>query len=228
VTTGDGSLAFVGGSQGAILGGALTAFAPDFTRGVLNVPGMNFSVLLPRSTQFDAFAPIFDAAYRDELERPLVLDLAQLQWDRGESDGVAAHIAARALPNTPAHQVLLQVAFGDHQVTQYQADVLARTIGARIHLPALASGRSLQRRPAFGLQGIPGGVFAGSAITYWDAGPGHVTAPPLTNVPNRAKEDPHTYPSLTRAARDQGAAFLAGSFADTCAGAPCVASAPGG
>jgi hypothetical protein len=222
-----GTLAFAGGSQGAILGGALTAFAPDFTRAVLDVPGMNFSVLLPRSTQFDAFKPVFEPAYRDQLERPLVLDLAQLQWDRGESGGVAAHIAGDPLPGTPAHQVLLQAAFGDHQVSQFQADALARTVGARVHLPELASGRSPQRTPTFGLAGIPSGPFGGSALTYWDAGPARVSAPPLTNVPNRAKEDPHGYPGLTPAARRQAADFLRGVFTDTCGGAPCLAAPSG-
>jgi hypothetical protein len=228
IATGDGSVSFAGGSQGAIIGGALTAFAPDFTRALLNVPGMNFSALLPRSTQFDAFKPVFEPAYRDPLERPLVLDLAQLQWDRGESDGVAAHISGAPLPNTPDHQVLLQVAFGDHQVTQYQADVLARTIGARIQLPALAPGRSPQRRPTWGLQPIPAGPFAGSAMTYWDAGPQRVAPPPLTNVPNRKLEDPHTYPSLTPAARRQAGDFLRGTFTDTCGGQPCAAAPDAG
>jgi hypothetical protein len=224
ITAGDGSLAFAGGSQGAILGGALTAFAPDFNRALLNVPGMNFSVLLPRSIQFDAFKPIFGPAYRDQLERPLVLDLAQLQWDRGESSGVAAHISGSPLPNTPDHRALLQVAFGDHQVTQYQADAMARTMGARIHQPALAPGRSPQRRPTWGLQPIPAGTYTGSAITYWDAGTQHVAAPPLVNLPNRAQEDPHTYPGLTLAARNQAADFLRGGFTDTCGGQPCVAA----
>jgi hypothetical protein len=219
-----GALVFAGGSQGAILGGSLTAFAPDFSRAVLNVPGMNFSVLLPRSIQFDAFKPIFERAYRDQLERPLALDLAQLLWDRGESDGVAAHIAGNPPPNTIAHQVLLQVAFGDHQVTQFQADVMARTIGARVHQPELGPGRSPQRRPAFGLKTIPPGPFTGSAMTYWDAGPARVSPPPLANVPNRAQEDPHTYPSLTPSARQQAADFLDGAFVDTCGGAPCVAA----
>jgi hypothetical protein len=189
---------------------------------------MNFSVLLPRSTQLDAYKPVFEPAYPDQLERPLVLDLAQLQWDRGETSGVAAHVSGAPLPNTPDHQVLLQVAFGDHQVTQYQADVLARTIGARIHQPSLAPGRSPQRRPTWGLRAIPAGPFGGSAITYWDAGPARVAPPPLTNVPNRALEDPHTYPGLTPAARAQAGDFLRGTFTDTCGGQPCVAAPEAG
>jgi hypothetical protein len=221
-----GHLAFVGGSQGAILGGALTAFAPDFRRAALAVPGMNYSVLLPRSTQWDAYATVFEPAYRDQLERPLVLDLMQILWDRGETNGVAANVSGNPLPNTPDHQVLLQVAFGDHQVTQFQADAFARTIGARIHQPALAPGRSPQRNPTWSLAPATAGGFGGSAITYWDAGPEHVALPPLTNVPNRALEDPHTYVGRTRAARQQARDFLVpgGGFTDTCGGRPCVAA----
>src|SRR3954447_18469445 len=210
-------------SPGAILGGALTAFAPDFTRALLNVPGMNYIVLLPRSVDFDAFKPAFEPAYKDQLERPLVLDLAQLQWDRGESDGVAAHITDHPLPNTPPHQVLLQTAFGDHQVSQFQADVLARTVGAKVRQPALARGRSPQRRPTFGLSAAPGG-FPGSVVSYWDAGPQRVAPPPLTNTPNRALEDPHGYVGLTAAARAEARDFLQGGWTDHCAGAPCVAA----
>src|SRR6185295_16185229 len=42
-------LYFDGNSQGAILGGALTAVAQDFTRSVLAEAGMNYSLLLDRS-----------------------------------------------------------------------------------------------------------------------------------------------------------------------------------
>ena len=46
-------LFYDGNSQGGIFGGALTALAPDFTRAVLGVPGMNYSTLLRRSVDFD-------------------------------------------------------------------------------------------------------------------------------------------------------------------------------
>ena len=42
-------LYFDGNSQGGIFGAALTAMAPDFTRAVLGVPGINFWVLLTRA-----------------------------------------------------------------------------------------------------------------------------------------------------------------------------------
>ena len=49
-------LYYDGNSQGGIMGGALTAISPDFTRAALGVPAMNYSVLLPRSVDFDEFA----------------------------------------------------------------------------------------------------------------------------------------------------------------------------
>jgi hypothetical protein len=122
--------------------------------------------------------------------------------------------------------VLLDVAFGDHQDTQYPADVEARTIGASIHTPILAAGRSPQAKPSWGIPPIAGYPFAGSAIVYWDAGPSVVAPPPLANVPNRRLQDPHELVRRTPAARAQKAAFLApgGALIDVCGGGPCVAA----
>jgi hypothetical protein len=221
-----GQIAYDGNSQGGINGGALTALAPDFTRAVLGVPGMNYSTLLPRSSDFDTYSKVMYPNYADELERPLVLDLAQLLWDRGEADGYAQHMTTDPLPGTPRHTVLLDVAFGDHQVTPFQADVEARTIGASIHAPILAAGRSAQAVPSWGIPAIAAYPFAGSAIVYWDSGAGQVATPPLTNTPPRGGQDPHEHPRRTAAARAQKAAFLApgGALVDVCGGAPCVAA----
>ena len=65
-------LYYNGNSQGGIMGGALTAVSPDFTRASLGVPAMNYSVLLPRSVDFDPFAGVLYPSYPDELSRPLV------------------------------------------------------------------------------------------------------------------------------------------------------------
>jgi hypothetical protein len=219
-----GRIGYDGNSQGGIAGGALTALAPDFTRAVLGVPGMNYSVLLPRSSDFDVYSKVMYPAYADELERPLALDLAQMLWDRGESDGYAQHMTGDPLPDTPAHTVLLDVAFGDHQVTPFQADVMARSIGARIHAPILPAGRSPQRKPSWGIPAIGAFPYAGSAIVYWDGGPARVSVPPLANTPNRGLSDPHEDVRRTPAARAQKAAFLApgGTLIDVCGGAACL------
>jgi hypothetical protein len=220
-----GSIGYDSNSQGGIAGGALTALAPDFSRAVLGVPGMNYSVLLPRSADFDVYSKVMYPKYPDQVERPLILDLAQLLWDRGEGDGYAQHMTSDPLPNTIKHTVLLDVGLGDHQVTPYQADVEARTIGASIHTPIVPAGRSPQANPSWGIPAIRSYPFTGSAIVYWDAGPAVVNVAPLQNHPNSGKQDPHELVRRTPAARQQKAAFLAGGgLVNPCGAAACLAA----
>ncbi len=60
-------LYYNGNSQGGILGGALTAVSPDFTRASLGVPAMGYSTLLTRSIDFDTYSSILYPAYPNEL-----------------------------------------------------------------------------------------------------------------------------------------------------------------
>ncbi len=134
-------LYYDGNSQGGIMGGSLVAVSPDISRGILGVTGMNYSTLLNRSVDWEgAYAVPFYAAYQDPLERQLVFQLMQMLWDRGESNGYAAHMTGDPLANTPPHDVMLQVAFSDHQVANVSAEVQARTIGAPIMTPACPRG----------------------------------------------------------------------------------------
>ena len=139
-------LYFDGNSQGAIMGGGLTAVAPDFERAVLGVPGMNYSTLLQRSVDFDLYAALLNPAYPTEIDDQLLFATIQLLWDRGEANGYAHHMTDRPLPNTPKHNVLLHVGFGDHQVSDTTAEVEARTIGAFGVRPVLDPGRSPWQR----------------------------------------------------------------------------------
>ena len=91
-------LYYDGNSQGGILGTALTAIAPDFERAVLGVPGINFSVLLTRSSNWDTYGAVFNPAYPRQSERPLALALINMLWDRGEGDGWAHHVTTDPPP----------------------------------------------------------------------------------------------------------------------------------
>ena len=225
-------LYFDGNSQGGIMGGALTALAPDYERAVLGVPGMNYSTLLQRSVDFDTYAPILYGGYPNELERQLWLSQIQLLWDRGESNGYAHHITTKPLPDTPRHTVLMHVAFGDHQVADFTTSIMARTFGARIRQPALDPGRSPFSNPWWGLKtlSLPS---TGSGVVWWDTGPIRTVgtevegtaAPPLTNTPPREGEDPHSAPRSEVSARVQKSEFLkvGGRIVDVCAGKPCYA-----
>jgi hypothetical protein len=229
-------LYYDGNSQGGIMGGALTAISPDFTRAALGVPAMNYSVLLPRSVDFDKFAGFLYPAYPDETERPLLLDIIQMLWDRGDPNGYAHRMTTNPLPDTPAHQVVMNVAFGDHQVSDYQADVEARTIGASAHTPILYPGRWLETDVLWNVPAIGSYPFTGSAIYYWDIGPVRpnpsepaksigVPPPPYANLPNREGEDPHGAPRAAAAEQQLVSDFFEGAIqqSDTCSGGPCYA-----
>jgi hypothetical protein len=227
-------LYYNGNSQGGIMGGALTAISPDFTRASLGVPAMNYSVLLPRSVDFDEFSALLYPSYPDEEARPLIFDLMQLLWDRGEPDGYAERMTSDPLPDTPAHQVLLDVAFGDHQVSDYQAAVEARTIGASAHKPVVYKGRWPGMNLAWGMPTLRKYPFAGSAFYVWDGGPIRESPPgsgkfvgteppPFTNLPNRSGEDPHGLPRATPAEQQLVSDFFGGTIpkTDNCNKGPC-------
>jgi hypothetical protein len=217
-------LAFDANSQGGIMGGAATAVAQDWTRAVLGVPGMNYSLLLRRSIDFDTYAAILDPAYPDVLEQNLGISLIQMLWDRAENDGYAQHLTTDPYADTPEHQVLLNVALGDHQVTMWAAEIMARTIGASVHQPAVEEGRHPDTEPYWGLPAIEDYPFDGSALVVWDSG---AAVPPTTNEPPREGVDPHEDPRAAAANREQKFAFLFDEeLVDVCGG-PCTAESVG-
>ena len=221
-------LYYSGGSQGGIAGGALTAVAPDFTRSVLIVPGMNYSLLLTRSVDFDPFAQVLYPAYPDELIHPLLLSLIQTLWDRGDPDGYAWHMTTDPYPNTPAHTVLLHMAFGDHQVSNVATEVEARTIGAKIRLPAVDPGRHTDVHPYYGIEPITRYPYRGSALVVWDIGPLRgdlgTPPPPITNTAPRLGRDPHGITGREAGAQLQFSRFIDGEFIDVCLNKPCHAA----
>jgi hypothetical protein len=212
-----------GNSQGGIFGGTVMAIAKDITRGVLGVPGMNYSLLLTRSTDFAEYSAVLYPAYPDELTRPLLLALIQMLWDRSDPNGYAHHITSNPLPKTPPHAVLLHMAFGDHQVSNVSTEVEARTLGLSIHEPAIAPGRNPDVTPYYGIPAIPSYPFDGSALIVWDSG----SAPaPTTNTAPSGGHDPHSDPRSSPLARTQKSDFLqasGGAVVDVCSGLPCVA-----
>jgi hypothetical protein len=102
---------------------------------------MNFSALMPRSAAWPVFSSIFNPSYPDEMSCPLLLGLAQILWDRGETNGYAHVMTSDRQPDTPQHKVLMDVAFSDHVVSNWQSNVMARTIGARAVNPLVYANR---------------------------------------------------------------------------------------
>lgn len=221
------NLTFVGLSQGGILGGAVSAVAQDWERSFLGVPAMNYSLLLNRSIDFDVYATIYDPAYPDPADRQLGIQLIQMLWDRGENNGYAQHMTRDPYRGTRAKQIFLFEAFGDHQVANVATEVMARTIGARVRVPVLAPGRSPDVEPAWGIRPVrklPDK--GGSYLVIWDFG---TPAPPTTNTPPRAGDDPHGAGSRSPEVIAMTNEFLrTGRLIDVCGGLPCRTVEDGG
>lgn len=210
---------YMGASQGGIMGGPLTALSPDFTQASLLVGGMNYSMLLPRSIDFDLYAGFMYPAYPNEMARPLLFSLIQMLWDRSEPNGYAHRMTDNPLPDTPKHNVTLQVALGDHQVSNFSAEVEARTVGMATHGPVLDEGRWPGMDVAWDIPRITEYPYHGSNFIYLDGGPMRpdpgnpnktigTTPPPFENIANRNGEDPHGAPRGADQAVEMTSTFL--------------------
>ncbi len=222
-----------GNSQGGIYGGTVMAVAPDVDRGVLGVPGINYSTLLQRSTDFATYAIPLYTAYPSEYERQLLLSVVQILWDRADPSGYQNTLApGRELPGTPPHVVMYQAGFGDHQVANLTADTAARSIGAAVDpTPFEDPARSPDVEDVWGVPRIPAYPYRGSALVYFDIGPldyapGKGTAaPPTADVAQRGGQDPHEAPRNTPCGRVMKSNFLRpdGVVTNPCGGAPYFA-----
>lgn len=201
-----------GSSQGGIFGATYMALSTDVTRGVLDVPGAPYNLLLQRSVDFEPFANVMKVKYPSSRDRQIVLGLLQMLWDRVEPNGYLPFIRENPLPGTPAHEVLMHVAIGDHQVSPLGAHYMARTIGAPLVAPAT--------RFLFGIE-VEEPPFEGSALVEVDYGD-LVDPLPDTNVPTESElDDPHGWPRAEPWQIEQSEIFLrTGTVTHQCEG-PC-------
>ncbi|MBK5307732.1 MAG: hypothetical protein JJD92_13685 [Frankiaceae bacterium] len=218
-----------GNSQGGIYGGTYLAVAPDTDAGVLGVPGINYSTLLRRSKDFALYSIPLYTTYPSEVERPLLLSVIQILWDRSDPNGYVNQLnplTEDKLPNTPPHRVMYQVSFGDHQVANVTADSAARSAGAAVDPNMLEAGRSPDLEPVWGAERIASYPYAGSAIVYFDSGDlnvsGGTAAAPTEDTPPRTGQDPHEFARRAVCGRVMKNNFLRpdGLVTAPCLGAP--------
>lgn len=208
-----GSVAYLGASQGGILGGAPSAMDGDWDRVILAVGGMGYNTLLRRSIDFDEFLPALEAAYPDPLDQAMLPDLLEQLWQRGENAAYAQQLGDRT--------VFLLEAFGDHQVANVATEKLARTLRVGVRQPALAEGRSNDSAPFWGLEPLELPSEHGGLVV-WDFG---TPAPPVENLPNRAGDDPHGKLADVPEALTMVLSFvLDGVLPEVCDGEPCASA----
>ena len=155
-----------------------------------------------------------------------------------EANGYANHIATNPLPRTPNHTVLMEIAIGDFQVSDWAALVEARTIGAKLLCPATTAQRFPGIAPLWGVPCAKTSPFHDSGIVLWDSG---TPAPPITNSAPSVGVDSHEDPRASSANRDQKSQFFGddptlgsdsngyvrGAVVDVCNAQPCTAPSVG-
>jgi hypothetical protein len=199
---------YYGISQGGIMGMSLLAYSPDISRGVLQVGGSAYSLMIQRSVNWNQFLPSIRNAYPDRIDQQLVIALWQPMFDRSEGSGTAwAQGKNPPLPGMSAKQVLMQIAVGDSQVANLAAEIQARTLDLSLLSPSA--------KPVWGLESAESG--APQAITFWDLGR---TPPPLTNATPIEDNDVHGDIRKLPENQAQTDAFLrTGKVENTCGGA---------
>ncbi len=226
---------FMGYSQGGIMGGAVSALSTEWTRAILGVPGQDYGgVLLNRSVDWNEFSAIFDVAYTDPVDQQIVLQLAQLLWDRGENEGYAEHLTSHPYAGTPAKQIFIIENYGDHQVSNVAAEMLARTIGAENHQPAFnpsffgaAPRLDTPVVPQWGLAKLDQTKPAKAGLVLWDYG---TPTPPTNNLaPNGSAygQDPHGFGRGNSMLLTQITTFLRqGIIPNECGAVACQSQTP--
>ena len=230
-----GKCTFMGYSQGGIMGGAVSAVSTEWTRVILGVPGMDYGgLLLNRSVDWNEFSSIYDKAYTNPVDQQVVLQLAQLLWDRGENEGYAEHLTSNPYPGMPAKQVFIIENYGDHQVANVSAEMLARTIGAQNHQPVFnpsffggAPRTNVPVAMQWGLSKLNQTKAAKAGLVLWDYG---TPTPPTTDLaPNGSAygADPHGDGRGNASLLTQITTFLTtGVIPDVCGAQACQSSTP--
>ncbi len=201
---------FIGQSQGGIFGGTYMALTTDVDRGVLLVPGQNYSFLLQRNRGgWEQFSPLFESNYQPlDVQRSLAL--MQLLWDRAEPTGYTPYIRNDRFAATPPHEVLMMVAINDYQVTPLMAHQMARAIG----VPSLGP----LNREIYDVDTVTG-PHTGSAMLEVDFG---VSDVPEVNRPTTSdEEDPHTLITSPSWVLETLDGFLSTGVINTTCSGPC-------
>jgi len=215
---------YYGNSNGGILGTVYSALSTDVARTCLGVPGGGYSLLLPRSKDFQPYFAIIKDHYPDSLDRMALVFNTQTIWARTDPAGYMSHITSDPLPNTPTKQVLVQHALGDKQVTYVSAYVLGRSLGNSM----FESNVNEPGEDLFDFPFIPDDAMGSKAMQVTWQFEGVPPVPEIDVPPYYDLNDTHSGPRQQQDAIDMMYYFfMNGSVINTCGG-PCNAGPPPG
>jgi hypothetical protein len=161
---------YYGISQGGIMGTTVCGIDPVIEKCVVQVNGINYSMLLERSADWPQYAVILQGGYGNPLVTALMINLMQNSWDRTEPVAVADVLTGAGFPNTPPKQVFMQFGIADDQVPNVGSELQMRTMGIPLITPT-----------PFHIYGVEEKTSAPSGAVMFDFGLSGTI--PLTNQP---------------------------------------------
>jgi hypothetical protein len=205
-------LYYLGLSNGGMHGTVHAALSTSIERYALNVTGGWYSMLMPRSADFEALALLLERVYIRATDRALVLGLSQHLWDPVDPICYTEQLLATPLPGRGKKRLLVQEARHDGLVPNMTTRAIVRAVGLPLLTPSV--------EPVFGVSEKSGPL--DSAYVQWDTRlPDN---PPTGNVPppKRApKDEPHDVVRNYESCVKQWQTFLGanGRVVNTCDGA---------
>jgi hypothetical protein len=195
--------------MGHILGGTFMALTPTIERGVLNVGGASFGLILTRSNAFRVFELILEQWF-DRMNLLKFEAMATTPLEVIDPIAFAPLVQGDPLLGASPHQILMQIGIGDTAVPNVAGELHARAMGLELVTPAP------QEVPFLDEVAAP----APSGLVMFDFGIEDVADnwEPVTEM-----TAPHEGVRRFGPAREQTDRFLRpdGVIENTCAG-PCV------
>jgi hypothetical protein len=219
---------YSGNSQGGIIGGVYMAASQDVTRGILGVPGLGYSMMMPRSSGTGSqLTSLIKARYPDPVDLMIVFHLLQMLWDRSEASGFMATVNGDVdarLPNTPPHQVFMHYSLGDSLVSWLSTYSQARSVNAVTFESNVKYEQAAEQLFGFDLAKDTDVVEGRSVMVGFEYE--GVPMVDFRNLPPDEDFDTHEYTRNTEACRNMADSFLrTGSIRNLCGG-PCVFEIP--
>lgn len=178
--------AYVGISQGGILGGTMASLNPDITRPVLNVGGASFTLMMFRAVPFKNYLYFLDLSMPDPFVQQKFVATLQRPFDRFDPATYDSHLLVDPLPGNPEKRLLFQYGIGDAEVPNVGTQLAARIAGLKL----LDDGG-----PAiFGMEKVTPPV-EGSALVAYDFG---IDVKALNEQPIPAEEDTPVHEGVRR------------------------------
>ena len=185
---------YIGGSLGGIQGNTLMAYDPNLQRGVLAVPGGDWSLLFERSNAWHLLMGAAQGSYTDQSYYQLNLALLGMAMEPYDPITTAAHVIKDPLFGNPTKNILMWYSMGDCLVTNLSTEVVARTMGIQMLDPSV--------KQPWGITQIAGPLDNG--VVVFDDHP--TPLPPDTNVPPATDNGTHSginkKPAAIRFAQD--------------------------